>query len=302
MDGEGRALRPAILGMDTRTTAENEWLAETFGADEPVPAHRHADAHDQHPAQAALAAAQRAGDLASGRSIPALRGLLPAAAGRRGGDQPCLASRTQMMDLADGRLGRTTSWTLRHRPRAGWRRRPLPAAWWARCARIWRATGARRRGAAGERRARPGLRGAGQRRDRPGLAMVSTGTAEVVEVAMASPALGAGLARRRHLRLPPRGARPVPGHDAQPQRRAAAALVPRHVAAGGNAGGGSVTGGDAYDLILAGAPDGPTGLLVLPHFAGSGTPWLDTTSKGAILGLTFATDRGGTGQGAPGRA
>ena len=53
----------------------------------------------------------------------------------------------------------------------------------------------------------------------------------------------------------------------------------------------AATGADAYDLLLAGAPTGPTGLLVLPHFAGSGTPTLDTASKGAILGLTFATDR-----------
>ena len=37
------------------------------------------------------------------------------------------------------------------------------------------------------------------------------------------------------------------------------------------------------------APGGPTPLLLLPHFAGSGTPTLDTRSKGAILGLTFAT-------------
>jgi xylulokinase len=31
--------------------------------------------------------------------------------------------------------------------------------------------------------------------------------------------------------------------------------------------------------------------MVLPHFSGSGTPALDTSSKGAILGLTFAADR-----------
>jgi len=31
--------------------------------------------------------------------------------------------------------------------------------------------------------------------------------------------------------------------------------------------------------------------MVLPHFAGSGTPTLDTASRGAILGLSFATDR-----------
>ncbi|MBC7239372.1 MAG: hypothetical protein H5T71_04650, partial [Chloroflexi bacterium] len=50
-------------------------------------------------------------------------------------------------------------------------------------------------------------------------------------------------------------------------------------------------GRDPYDAILEGAPEGPTPLLVLPHFVGSGTPWMDTASKGAILGLTFQTDR-----------
>lgn len=33
----------------------------------------------------------------------------------------------------------------------------------------------------------------------------------------------------------------------------------------------------------------PTGLLVLPHFAGAATPYMDTGSKGVILGLTAAT-------------
>ncbi|MCR5004961.1 MAG: carbohydrate kinase, partial [Clostridiales bacterium] len=35
--------------------------------------------------------------------------------------------------------------------------------------------------------------------------------------------------------------------------------------------------------------DEPSGLLVLPHFAGAATPYMDTGSKGAILGLTTAT-------------
>ncbi len=34
----------------------------------------------------------------------------------------------------------------------------------------------------------------------------------------------------------------------------------------------------------------PTGLLVLPHFAGAATPYMDTGSKGAILGLGTDTD------------
>lgn len=34
--------------------------------------------------------------------------------------------------------------------------------------------------------------------------------------------------------------------------------------------------------------ENPSGLLVLPHFAGAATPYMDTGSKGAILGLTTA--------------
>jgi xylulokinase len=51
------------------------------------------------------------------------------------------------------------------------------------------------------------------------------------------------------------------------------------------------SGRDPYDLILEGASPEPTSLLLLPHFAGSGTPWFDTASKGAVLGLTFSTDK-----------
>ncbi len=42
-------------------------------------------------------------------------------------------------------------------------------------------------------------------------------------------------------------------------------------------------------MELAYNRDEPTGLLVLPHFAGAATPYMDTGSKGAILGLTTAT-------------
>ena len=35
--------------------------------------------------------------------------------------------------------------------------------------------------------------------------------------------------------------------------------------------------------------DAPSGLLVLPHFAGAATPYMDTGSRGAILGLTTDT-------------
>ncbi len=52
------------------------------------------------------------------------------------------------------------------------------------------------------------------------------------------------------------------------------------------------TGSDVYDLMLAEAEPGPSPVLVLPHFVGSGTPWLDAASKGAILGLDLSTTRG----------
>jgi xylulokinase len=52
------------------------------------------------------------------------------------------------------------------------------------------------------------------------------------------------------------------------------------------------TGQDVYDLILTQAVEGPSPVLILPHFFGSGTPWLDTASKGAMLGLDLSTSRG----------
>ncbi|MBQ7247805.1 MAG: carbohydrate kinase [Lachnospiraceae bacterium] len=36
--------------------------------------------------------------------------------------------------------------------------------------------------------------------------------------------------------------------------------------------------------------EGPTGLLVLPHFAGAATPYMDTGSRGAVIGLDMETD------------
>ena len=49
------------------------------------------------------------------------------------------------------------------------------------------------------------------------------------------------------------------------------------------------SGRSAYDVILGEAVEGPSPVLILPHFVGSGTPALDPHSKGAILGLTLST-------------
>ena len=50
-------------------------------------------------------------------------------------------------------------------------------------------------------------------------------------------------------------------------------------------------GRDVYDLLLADLPDEPTGLFLVPYFAGSGTPYLDPLAKGALVGLTLGCDR-----------
>jgi xylulokinase len=49
---------------------------------------------------------------------------------------------------------------------------------------------------------------------------------------------------------------------------------------------------DVYDLLLAEMPNGPTSLLVLPHFAPTGPPFFDPTANGMITGLTLETSRG----------
>ena len=46
--------------------------------------------------------------------------------------------------------------------------------------------------------------------------------------------------------------------------------------------------GISVNELLEGEVTEPTGILVLPHFAGAATPYMDTGSKGAIVGLTAA--------------
>ncbi len=51
-------------------------------------------------------------------------------------------------------------------------------------------------------------------------------------------------------------------------------------------------GKDVYDLIIEKAVDYPTDIYILPHFAGAGTPYMDTESRGAVIGLTMETKKG----------
>ena len=49
---------------------------------------------------------------------------------------------------------------------------------------------------------------------------------------------------------------------------------------------------NAYEVLLKSASNQPSNLMVLPYFTPSGTPYFDTTTKGAILGLNLSTKRG----------
>jgi xylulokinase len=125
---------------------------------------------------------------------------------------------------------------------------------------------------------------------RPGPAMVSTGTAEVVEVALGAPVLNQTLYQGNISVY----AHVVPGLYLSMALNHSGGLLLRwfrDTFCHEEIRQAQASGQDAYDLILRDASPEPSSLLVLPHFAGSGTPWFDTTSKGAILGLTFGTDR-----------
>jgi len=48
---------------------------------------------------------------------------------------------------------------------------------------------------------------------------------------------------------------------------------------------------DPYDVMVESMPSGPSPVMVLPHFNGSGNPVCDMSSRGAIVGLTLSTTR-----------
>jgi xylulokinase len=289
VDGKGRALRPAILGMDTRTAEENRWLAERFGAEElfertGMPVHTINTLPKLLWLQRHEPKVWRAAEQFLLYEDFLLRRLSGQAM-----ISHCLASRTQMYDLAaggwaDDLLAACAIDRERLAPlapedsQAVGRLRPDLAAALGLQGEVLLVSG-------GHDQACAAL---GSGVVHAGLAMVSTGTAEVVEVAMQAPALSDSLRRGnisvyRHV---------VPGlYLAMTLNHSGGLLLRwfRDTLSRWACERAEATGGNAYDLILADVPPEPTALMVLPHFAGSGTPWLDTTSKGAILGLTFAT-------------
>lgn len=50
-------------------------------------------------------------------------------------------------------------------------------------------------------------------------------------------------------------------------------------------------GDSVYKELDSLVKDAPTGILVLPHFAGAATPYMDNDSKAAFIGITLETDK-----------
>jgi xylulokinase len=291
VDRSGKPVRHAILGMDTRTTGENKWLAETFGAEElfnttgmPM--------HTMNTLSKLLwlkkndpATWERSHQflLYEDYFIRHLTGKVWIS--------HCLASRTQMYDLQNG------CWAADMLEKCGIavdRLAGLSPAGGGVVGSLGKAVSSKL-GISGEVLMVSGghdqaCAALGSGVIRPGLAMVSTGAAEVVEVAMSSPVLGERLRRGnisvyRHV-VPELFLSMTLNHSGGLLLRWFRDVLCRDKLAEAEK-----VGRDAYDLIFADAQHGPTNLMVLPHFSGSGTPLLDTTSRGAFLGMTFATTR-----------
>jgi xylulokinase len=297
VDGDGRALRPAILGMDTRTAAENQWLEAQFGAHAlfrrtGMPIHTINTLpkllwlrwHEPETYQSA-------------HQFLLYEDFLLRRLDGQARISHCLASRTQMYDQAAGDwaddiLGACDIDRERLAPLAS----PAGGVIGTLRPDLARALGLERQVllvSGGHDQACAALGGGVLH---AGQAMVSTGTAEVLEVAC--PDLFAPHAFSQ-VRLDDLGQsnislyrHVVPGlYLAMTLNHSGGLLLRwfRDALCRWEREQAQVTGQDPYDLLLSDLPAGPTRLLVLPHFAGSGTPWLDTASKGAILGLTFAT-------------
>ena len=291
VDGVGQALRPAILGMDTRTTRENQWLDEHFGAEKlfqrtGMPLHTVNTLPKLLWLKKNEPAVFHSADQFLLYEDFILRRLTGQAVISR-----CLASRTQMYDIAADAWAEDLLNECEIDPGCLAQLAPTKITPVGRVSKThldeWGLTQNVQVMAGGHDQACAAL-GSGVTSE--GLAMVSTGTAEVVEVALRKAVLNKALYEGnisiyRHV---------VPELFLAMTLNQSGGLVLRwfrdmfcqedqHQA--------REAGVDAYDVMLKSAPPGPTSLLLLPHFSGSGTPALDTLSKGALVGMTFATDR-----------
>jgi len=290
VDGHGHPLRPTILGMDTRTGPQKDWLRARFGG-EVLFQHTGMPIHTINTLPKLLWIKDHEPEIwKRTRKFLLVEDFLIQKMTGQAVTSQCLASRTQLFHLNKGtwddeilraleldadRLSQvqpsgTVAGSLSQALTAAFGLTHPPSV----------VTGGHDQAC--------GALGVGL--TTPGLASVSTGTAEVVEVALPSPVLSqplyeGNISVYNHV---------VPGLFLAMTLNHSGGMSLRWFRDGfcePQMCQSAQANTDAYDLMLAGASANPTGLLVLPHFSGSGTPTFDTASKAAILGLTYATTR-----------
>jgi xylulokinase len=290
VDNKGQALRPAILGMDSRTGEQNAWLCERFGA-EHIFERTGMPVHTVNTLPKLLWLKQYEPDLwARAERFLLYEDFLIQKMTGQAAISRCLASRTQLYDIPEDRWSPDILQALELDPERLATIQPSGKA-----VGPMRAELAKRLGLAkaplvvtGGHDQACGALGVGL--TRPGLAMDSTGTAEVVEVALDAPVLNETLYRGDISVY----AHTVPGLYLAMTLNHSGGLVLRwfrDTFCQDEMREAQASGRDAYDLLLRDVSPEPTSLFLLPDLAGSGTPAFDTGSKGAILGLTFATDK-----------
>ncbi len=290
VDKNGNALRPTILGMDTRTDEQNDWLRQRFGERElfnqtgmPI--------HTINTLPKLLWIKQNEPEIwAQADKFLLMEDYLIYKMTGQAVISDCLASRTQLFDLHERNWSNEILSAIALDPKHLSQIMPSGTAIGELSSELVAEIGLARAPlvVTGGHDQACGALGVGL--TQPGLAMVSTGTAEVVEVALPSPTINqtlfeGNISVYKHV-VPDLFLAMTLNHSGgmtlrwfrdefcEPQMEVAAQ-----------------SGEDAYDLMLQNAPKSPSSLLLLPHFSGSGTPTFDTASKGAVLGLTFGTRR-----------
>jgi xylulokinase len=291
VDKEGNALRPMILGMDTRTDKQNQWLVENLGARElynltGMPVH----SINTLPKLLWLKENEPAIWKAADRFLLYEDFIINKLTGNSYISK-CLASRTQLYDLKNEKWSEKLLEILGIHPEKLAKIKPsgFPVGQVKTDLADELELKTRPVVATGGHDQACGALGSGI--TQAGLAMVSSGTAEVVEVGIDEPCLNDALYK---------------GNMSVYQHTCPGLYLIMTL----NQSGGFILrwfrdvfcqpeveramrdGLDAYDLVLGNTDNKPSPVMLLPHFAGSGTPTFDTHSKGAILGLTFATNKG----------
>jgi xylulokinase len=290
LDAGGHPLRPTILGMDTRTDPQNAWLREHVGA-EAIFERTGMPIHTVNTLPKLLWIRDHEPETwrAAARFVLVEDFVIGRLTGRWVISE-CLASRTQLVNLASGAWDEGLLGLLGLEPGRLSEVCPSGTPVGELSAELTAALGLTRPPVVvtGGHDQACGALGVGV--TTPGLASVSTGTAEVVEVALGGPVVRRPLFEGNvsvyhHV---------VPGVYLAMTLNHSGGLALRWFRDGfcePDVLRAAAEGRDAYDVMLDGDTSEPTGLLVLPHFAGSGTPTFDTASRAAILGLTFGTTR-----------